>query len=153
MCERQFWGETYKLEECGMIFTSFLRPSHNVWQIRTDLHKRQSISQKLLGGLISHWSRIGWCSSPLYLIITRWLMIFCLWDIWLLSTNNNTLGQICSNDLRGSSCGRDRKIRHPWSHVAAPNLKDRSQRTCIYWDKVLGWKYSYMWVFLSVAWG
>lgn len=36
-------------------------------------------------------------------------MNFIFRDVWLLSTNNNTLGQICSNDLRGSSCGEIEK--------------------------------------------
>lgn len=76
-------------------------------------------------------------------------MIFVFRDVWLLSMNNNTLGQICSNDLRGSSCGRDRKIYHSCSHVAVPDLKDRNQRTWRYWGKVLVWKHNYMWVFLA----
>lgn len=76
-------------------------------------------------------------------------MIFVFKDVWLLSMNNNTLGQICSNDLRGFSCSRDRKIYNPCSHVAVPDLKVRSQRTRRYWGKVLVWKQNYIWVFLA----
>lgn len=63
--------------------------------------------------------------------------------------NNNTLGQICSTDVRGSSCGKDRNIYHLCSQAATPDLKVRSQRTRRYWGKVLVWKHNYMWVFLA----
>lgn len=105
---------------------------------------------KSLGGLISCWSKKGWSSSSLYSVypvIRKWLKNFVFRDVWLLSMNNNTLGQICSTDC--SSCGRDRKIYHLCSQAATPDLKVRSQRTRRYWGKVLVWKHNYTWVFLA----
>lgn len=132
-----------------IIFTSFPSPSHNVWHVWIDYYIKMEHLPKSLGGLISCWSKKGLCSSSLYSVIRKWLKNFIFRDVWLLSMNNNTLGQICSTDVRGSSCGKDRKIYHLCSQAATPDLKVRSQRTRRYWGKVLVWKHNYMWVFLA----